>query len=244
MYLCPKAVRRAILRMAKAGDYGHIGPSFSLVEILIAVTERMAEQDVLLLSKGHGVQAWYGVQYVKGELGDADIDGFLRNGSALRGVSPFGALGHGLPVGVGMALADRSRRIYVVVGDGELNEGSCWEAIMTAAQWRLSNLHVLVDQNGYQAMGPTQDVIAMEPLRDKFEVFGWLAQDVTAGNSTEAIRKGFSRVYDMRDSYYHPKALVCRTTKGQGVSFMKNQNDWHYRKLTPELYDAAMGELV
>lgn len=134
-----------------------------------------------------------------------------------------------------------SRRIFVVVGDGELNEGACWEAVMTAAQCRLGNLYVLVDANGYQALGATQDVVDMSPLRDKFEVFGWAAQDVHAGNDVASIAKGIGRLKGMNPD--RPKALICRTVKGSGISFMANDNNWHYNRLTPELYEAALREL-
>lgn len=238
--LDPKAVRRAILRMAYAGQSAHIGPALSCVEILCAIHERMGDQDELILSKAHAAMALYGIWHQQGKIGDAEVDRYFSDGSALLGhVPPCGALGHGLSIGVGLAKAKWGKRVQVVVGDGELNEGACWEAIMCAAQWRLGNLWIYVDANGYQGLGATQDILDLANLRNKFEVFGWNAWVVTNGNDLHALERGYSRLSDSSRGH-RPNALICQTQKGYGVPFMQGDNAWHYNKLTPDLYEAAM----
>lgn len=245
----PTEIRRLILRMALAGDSAHIGSALSVVEILIALYDRTIESyDVVLLSKAHAAMALYAIQYARGELNDSDLECYLKDGTRLSGHAyPFGALGHGLSVGVGMALAQKrnysAARTFVVLGDGELNEGSCWEAIMAAAQWRLNNLYVIVDANMLQGLGATTDIMELRPIAEKFSAFGWVAREVQCGNDVSAVHRGLSDITHAAQASGKPKALICHTTKGAGVSFMANNNDWHYRKLSRELYDEAMAQL-
>ena len=155
-----------------------------------------------------------------------------------------GTLGHGLSVGVGLALAAQRRRTgqrcYALVGDGEINEGAIWEALMFAAHARLSDLMVIVDANGFQAMGTTDEVMALGDIAARFTAFGFDALTVD-GHDMDGISAAIGDLQSRANG--RPKALVARTVKGKGVSYMENDNRWHYLRLTPELYAQALREL-
>ena len=155
-----------------------------------------------------------------------------------------GSLGQGLSVGLGMALAARQSRrdyqVYVLMSDGEMQEGMTWEAAMAASHYRVANLMALVDCNGLQVDGPVDQVLGIEPLVDKWRAFGWNV-DALDGHDTAALMKAFERRRAAKDD--RPWALVCRTTKGKGVSFMENVMEWHSGSLTPEQYAQAIAEL-
>jgi transketolase len=155
-----------------------------------------------------------------------------------------GSLGHGLSIGVGMALAAKiegtGQDCYAVLGDGEMNEGSIWEAMLFAAHRKLDNLIVIVDENGFQAMGRTADVMGLGSLRDKFASFGFESVDVD-GHDEAALDQALLALKANRDG--RPKAIIARTTKGKGVSFMENQNLWHYTRLSADTFAQAMAEL-
>lgn len=259
----PKALRRTIVRMAMAGGAVHLGSSFSLVEIVATLyqdylrrnpVDRLdPRRDILALSKGHGVMALYAALYELGWLSDADIDGYFLTNNHLKGLSSAlvpgievsgGSLGHGLPVATGLALAAKlrglDRRIYAIVGDGELNEGSIWESFLFAAHHKLSNLVVVVDANGFQAMGQSSAVLNLESLKEKFEAFHFEVREHN-GHDQEALRKSFDSFLSSKSSC--PKALIARTVKGKGVSFMENDNNWHYQRLDAETFQAALREL-
>jgi transketolase len=212
-----------------------------------------AERDYLVLSKGHGVMAQYACLHEMGVLADADIDGYFGDGTRLKGLSDThvpgcevtaGTLGHGLSVGVGLALAAQRRRtrqrVYAVVGDGEMNEGAIWEAMLFSSHFRLDNLFVIVDENRFQAMGTTAEVMALDGLRARFEAFGFDVREVD-GHDEGALDAALRALEGMATG--RPKAVVARTVKGKGVSFMENDNRWHYTRLTPETYRSAMREL-
>lgn len=259
----PTRLRATVLRMAHAGATVHIGCAFSLVEVLAVLYRSHLRlgagpddpaRDYLVLSKGHGVMAQYACLHELGWLTDADLDRYFADGTRLKGLSDAhvpglevtsGSLGHGLSVGVGLALAARRKgtgqRCFAVVGDGELNEGSMWEALLFAAHFRLSNLVVVVDANGFQAMGRTDEVMGLGRLADKFAAFGLHAQDVD-GHDEGALDRAIRAA--LADPEPRPKAVVARTVKGKGVSFMEDDNRWHYTRLTPATYAAAVRELV
>jgi transketolase len=155
-----------------------------------------------------------------------------------------GSLGHGFSVGVGIALGARlkatDQKVYAVVGDGELNEGPIWEGVQFAAHWHLDNLIVLVDQNGFQAMGSTDEVIGLGSIAAKFESFGFDAVDVDGHNEFE-LEKTLSRL--LGNGSRRPKAVIAKTVKGKGVSFMEHNNVWHYTRLSPDTYAQAIAEL-
>ena len=260
---CPRRLRRTILRMAYTGSTVHIPCAFSIVELL-AVLYRShlrhdrdnpdwPERDYLVLSKGHGVMAQYACLYEIGTLGDDDLDHYFGDATRLKGLSDAhvpglevtsGSLGHGLSVGVGMALAAKRRgtdqKCYVVAGDGEMNEGTMWEALLFAAQQQLSNLTVIIDANGLQAMGRTNDILSLEPLADKLRAFGFETREID-GHSESAIDATLTEL--AAGPSLRPRAIIARTRKGKGVSFMEDDNTWHYTRLSSDTYRAAVAEL-
>ncbi len=259
----PAKLRRTVLDMAYAGQTVHIGCAFSIIELLAVLYRHhlrfsptdpaLAERDMLVLSKGHGVMAQYACMHEIGWIGDDAVSGYFSDGSLLKGLSDSrvpgleattGSLGHGLSIAVGMALGSRrhddGRRVFAIVGDGEMNEGPIWEAMLFAAQQKLDNLVVIVDENGFQAMGRTQDIIGLGDLSVKFSVFGFDAMTVD-GHDEPAIDKAIATL--LNNGTGRPKAVIARTVKGYGVPFMENDNIWHYTRLTDETYRAAITAL-
>ena len=259
----PRALRRAIVEMAHAGDAYHLGCAFSIVELLACLYGRHMrydrahhddpQRDYLVLSKGHGVMAQYACLRQLGWLQQSDMDNYLMDGTRLKGLSDAhvpgcevtsGTLGHGLSVGVGLALAAQRRktgqRCYAIVGDGEMNEGSIWEALMFAAHARLSNLMVIVDANGWQAMGRTDDVMQLGDIAGRFSAFGFDALTVD-GHDMVGISSAIDSLQAMNNG--KPKALVAKTVKGKGVSWMEDDNAWHNARLTPDQYQQALAEI-
>jgi transketolase len=248
--------------MAFAGKTAHIACAFSLVEIMSVLYRShlrlgnqpgIAGRDYLVLSKGHGVMAQYACLYELGWIGDADIKGYCSDGTGLKGLSDAhvpglevssGSLGHGLSIAVGLALAAKRRRTvqrcFVIAGDGEMNEGPIWEAILFAAHHELSNLLIIVDENGHQAMGATGQIMRLGKLADKFSAFGCEAREVD-GHDEHALDIAIGEL--VSNPCAAPRALVARTVKGRGISFMENDNRWHYTRLTPPTFAAAMAEL-
>ncbi|MFM9437531.1 transketolase [Janthinobacterium sp. CG_23.3] len=256
-------IRRTVLQMAYAGATVHVACAFSLADILAVLYRRHLRypdndpdgpgRDYMVLSKGHGVMAQYACLHEKGWLAPDALANYYGDGTLLKGLSDAhvpgcevtsGSLGHGLSVGVGMALAaklgDTGQRCYVLLGDGEMNEGPIWEAMLFAAHRKLDNLLVIVDENGLQAMGKTSEVMDLGSLRAKFESFNFEAVDVD-GHDEAALDAAFTALENKRDG--RPKALVARTVKGKGVSFMEHQNLWHYTRLDAATFAAAMSEL-
>lgn len=259
----PAALRRTVVEMAYAGNSVHLGCAFSIVELLACLYGRHMRydrtdpkdpaRDYLVLSKGHGVMAQYACLLQLGWIVQDDIEQYFHDGSRLKGLSDAhvpgcevtsGTLGHGLSVGVGMALGAQRRgtgqRCYAIVGDGELNEGAIWEALMFAAHARLQNLMVVVDANGFQAMGPTDDVMALGDIGARFAAFGCDVITVD-GHDMAAISRAIETLQAMDNG--KPKALVAKTVKGKGVSYMENDNAWHYLRLNAPQYEQALREL-
>lgn len=259
----PVRLRRTILEMAHAGASVHVACAFSLVEILSVLYRshlrypnndpRARLRDYLVMSKGHGVMAQYACMRQKGWIEQKELDNYYGNATRLKGLSDAhlpgcevsgGSLGHGLSVGVGMALAAKlsgtDQKCYAIVGDGEMNEGAIWEALLLAAHRKLDNLFVIVDENGFQAMGTTAEVMGLGSLRAKFDSFGFDAMDVD-GHDTQSLDAALTVLKAARNG--KPKAIVAKTIKGRGVSFMEHQNMWHYTRLNPETFAQAMAEL-
>ncbi|WP_327004495.1 transketolase [Dactylosporangium sp. NBC_01737] len=241
--------RRALLRLA-ATQSVHLGSSLSVVDILVAVHGVMRltpedltdpDRDRLILSKGHAVWALYAVL---SELGLLDLGpGRLLPGHPADGTpgvdAATGALGHGLSIGAGLAMAarlhGRAHRTFVVLGDGELNEGSVWEAAMFAAHRRLGRLTAIVDVNGMQQEGRTADVLDLAPLDDKWRAFGWNVATVD-GHDHAALTRCLPAAADGD----RPTVVLARTVKGRGVSFMEHSAEWHVGSLTPDLLSTAL----
>lgn len=258
-----RELRRIILKMAFSGQTVHIGCAFSIVEILAVLYARHLNldradpawplRDYLVLSKGHGVMAQYACLAQLGWISAEEIDRYFGDGTRLKGLADVhvpgieastGSLGHGLSVGVGLALAAKlngsTQRCFVIVGDGEINEGSIWEAMLFATQFQLDNLIVLVDNNGFQAMGSTLEVMQLGDIERKFAAFGFDAVTV-AGHDESSLDAAVADAKQRQDG--RPKAIIANTVKGRGVSFMENNNVWHYSRLTPETFASAMAEI-
>lgn len=259
----PSALRRTVVEMAYAGNAVHVGCAFSIVELVSALYACQMRYDLsnpddpgrdyLVLSKGHGVMAQYACLHQLGWIERQDIDGYFHDGSRLKGLSDAhvpgcevtsGSLGHGLSVGVGLALGASRRKTgqncYVIVGDGEMNEGPVWEGMLFAAHAKLDNLMVIVDANGFQAMGTTDEVMALGSLSAKFSAFDFDVLEVD-GHDLAAIDAAMDQLMTTKNG--KPKALVAKTVKGKGVSYMENINAWHYSRLNAVQYEQAMREL-
>lgn len=258
-----KKIRKSILNLIYNTKSPHIGPSFSIVEILIALyfghlnvspnNPLNPDRDRFILSKGHACPAFYAVLAEKGFLSEEDLKGFAVNGGMLeqhpnkdikRGIEvSTGSLGHGLSIGVGMALAakqdKKNYKIYVLLSDGELNEGSVWEAVMFASQHGLDNLVAIVDYNKIQALGYNKDIINLEPLSQRWSSFGWTVREID-GHDFSQIFEAFDKI---PFSAGKPNIIIAHTVKGKGVSFMEDKLLWHYRSPNDKEYEIALKEL-
>ncbi len=256
----PKMLRKTVLDMAYAGSTVHIGCAFSIIELLAVLyrnhlrypdNDPFAEsRDYFILSKGHGVMAQYACLRELGWLKDEAFSGYFADGSDLKGLSDSrvpglevtsGSLGHGYSVGVGMALGaklrDTNQKTYALVGDGEINEGPIWEGALFAAHHQLKNFMVIVDENGFQAMGSTEEVLKLGSIQAKFESFGFEAVTID-GHDQAAIDGAITQLW--ASALTSPKALIAKTVKGKGVPFMENNNIWHYTRLDSETYAQAL----
>jgi len=209
-----------------------------------------AARDYLVLSKGHGVMAQYACMRELGWLKDEAFAKYFSDGSDLKGLSDSripglevtsGSLGHGFSVGVGLAMGAKLRgtdqKTYALVGDGEINEGPIWEGAMFAAHHDLRNFMVIVDENGYQAMGRTDEVIKLGSIQSKFESFGFEAITID-GHDEQVIDSAITRLWKSNSAA--PKALIAKTVKGKGVPFMEHNNIWHYTRLNADTYAQAL----
>ena len=249
--------------MAFAGATVHIGCAFSIVELLAVLYDqhltidrnnpKSPTRDYMVLSKGHGVMTQYACLHELGWVTNDDLSQYFGDGTRLKGLADAhvpgveastGSLGHGLSVAAGLALAAKLNKTkqtcYTLVGDGELNEGAIWEAALFAAHFKLDNLITIVDKNGFQAMGNTDDVIAMGNIEEKFRAFGFDVMTID-GHNESAISQAYGHMKASLNG--RPKAIVATSVKGKGVSFMEHNNLWHYTRLTPETYAAAIAEL-
>jgi transketolase len=259
-----KTLRKTVLDMAYAGSTVHIGCAFSIIELLAVLYRNhlrypgndplAACRDYFVLSKGHGVMAQYACLRELGWLKDDACLHYFSDGSELKGLSDSripglevtsGSLGHGFSVGVGMAMGAKLRgtdqKTYVLVGDGEINEGPVWEGALFAAHHDLQNFMVIVDENGFQAMGSTREVLKLDSIQAKFKSFGFEA--ITIDGHDEAIIDGaITQLWASASK--SPKALIAKTVKGKGVPFMENNNLWHYTRLDPDTYAQALAEVA
>jgi transketolase len=259
-----KALRRLVVRALDGGGRGHVGSSMSLIEILRVLYDdvlrfrpsepKWPDRDRMILSKGHGCLALYVMLVDKGFISADTLDTFCRRDSILGGhpeagkipgvEASTGALGHGLSVGLGMALAVRAQkrdsRVFVVMGDGEINEGSVWEAAMCAGKHKVANLTALIDYNKIQSAGPTRDIQDLEPLADKWRAFGFVPREVD-GHDVTALRTVLRQLPLAADK---PTAIICHTVKGKGIPFAENDPNWHHKaKLSAETVSQMYGAL-
>ena len=250
MDLTPKHLREVILRMAHTGQSAHVGCALSLVEIVSVLYGGLVSQgDRVVLSKGHGVMALYAALSEMGVIPRDWVERYMAPDVPLKGACEedipglevtSGSLGHGFPIAAGIAkgmkLAQKPGHVYVIAGDGEMNEGSMWEAALFCAHHKLNNLTLIIDANGLQAMGRSEDILGLEPLVPKLSAFGFIAAECD-GHDMGALRRHLL----FRSN--KPKALVARTKKGAGVSFMEDTNDWHYRRVTTDVLALALEEV-
>ena len=256
-----KSIRRDVAKMMHKAYSSHIGGCYSVTEILVALyfeilnidpkNPKKDDRDILLLSKAHSSPALYAVLSKKGFFPKEILDTYYQDGGKLPGhldkeavpgiEFSFGSLGHGLSVGVGMALANKRMnnpgRVFVILGDGECNEGSVWEAAMFAPHHKLSNLTVVIDYNKIQSFGATNEVINQEPIFDKWKSFGWKVLEID-GHDHHALLDAFNSPHENL-----PKMIIAHTVKGKGVSFMENSLDWHYKSPNDEQLKLALKEL-
>ncbi len=246
-------IRRKIIDTAYyCGKGCHIGSSLSVVDILTALFEITQNTDnELILSKGHAALAWYATMNEFGILSNEKLNSFEENGSELTVLAvkntelgflcSTGSLGQGISVGVGIAIAmqkkRQSGRVFVLVGDGECNEGLVWEAAQLAGHHHLNNLCVIIDHNGYQSDGDSLDVIDLKNIGNMWEANGFIAAEVD-GHDVNALASVLEERQEKK-----PQAIICKTIKGYGVSFMENSPEWHYNRLTEDKYHLAVQEL-
>lgn len=250
-------LRKDTVDIIVSGKGGHIGGDMSVMEILVTLyfdqmnispeNEDSPDRDLFVMSKGHSVEAYYSVLCAKHFLDLNDVKAnFSKFGSKyighpnnkLPGIEMnSGSLGHGLPVCVGMALAGkmdrRNYRVYTVMGDGELAEGSVWEGAMAARQYKLDNLCAVVDRNRLQISGNTEDVMGHDDLCERFGSFGWNVIDIKDGNSVEQLHNAFEQAKQVKGK---PTVLIANTVKGKGSAVMENKADWHHHVPSEEDY--------
>jgi transketolase len=259
--MSPQEIRRIVLERSKRANVGHIGSCLCIAEILAALYSSVLrirqpddpDRDRFILSKGHAALALYATLHLKGWLSQEHLETFGCNGTLL-GVHPehavvgidfsTGSLGHGLPIGAGAALAARlehsARRVFVLASDAECNEGSLWEAVMFAAHHRLANLVAIIDLNGQQALGPTDQVLNMSPMADRWRSFGWDVHEVD-GHDVGRLVQTFQQLDTAAGP---PHAVIAQTVFGKGVSFMERQLRWHYLPMSDDQYAQAMAEVT
>ena len=255
-----RQIRRVILEQAKRANVGHIGSALSVADIIAALYDGLLrvrdpkdpERDRFVLAKGHAMLAVYAALFLKGWLSQDELNTYCGDGTmlgvhpeyGLRGVDfASGSLGQGLSVAAGAALAARlqrsPRRAFALLSDAECNEGSVWEAIMFAAHHKLANLIAIVDLNGQQALGYTDQVLSLRPLAERWRAFGWDVHDVD-GHNVAAMQQ---TVAGLNCAAGPPHVLIARTTFGKGVSYMEGQIKWHYWPMSDTEYRQAVQEV-
>jgi transketolase len=255
-------LRKDVIDMIYKAKTGHIGGDFSVMDILVTLyykhmnitpeTTNDPERDRFILSKGHSVEALYSVLAGKGFFPKSDLETYSQFKSKyighpnnkVNGIEMnSGSLGHGLPVSVGMALAGKMNklpyRVYTVMGDGELAEGSVWEGAMAAGHFKLDNLTAVVDRNRLQISGKTEEVMAQDNQDKRWSSFGWNVIHAE-GNDITSLDKAFQIAKETKEK---PTVIIADTTKGYGVSFMENSLPWHHRVPSQEEYEKAIIEL-
>lgn len=259
-----KEVRKSILEQVYLAQSGHPGGALSCTDILTALyfnemninpnEPKMEDRDRLVLSKGHASAALYAILAERGFFDKKELKEFRKIGSRLQGHPDLnklpgidmsaGSLGQGLSAACGMAIASKlnkqSSRVYCIVGDGELQEGQIWEAAMTASHYKLDNLCLIVDNNNLQIDGKVTDVMSPYPIVEKLESFGFYVLEID-GHNIEEILVALKKARTINEK---PVAIVAKTTKGKGISFMENDSGWHGKAPSQEEYEKAISELI
>jgi len=258
-------IRKNILEMALAAgaSSSHFGGALSITEIISVLfadqmkikkdNPKYEGRDRFILSKGHACLAYYAALSEVGYISKEELKTFEKDDSNLLGHPVInrdlgidfsnGSLGMGLALGIGVALALKKRKkdinVYVVLGDGECNEGSVWEAAMAAPNFKLNNLYAIIDKNNFQQTGSNEDIMDNPNLKEKWSSFGWNTKEVDGHNINELLS-----FFEEGRTIDKPKALIANTIKGKGFSFSENNNDWHHSVLTKSLYEKGLQELI
>lgn len=256
-------IRRSIVEMVAKAKASHVGGALSSVDILTALYFKILSinpknpkdpnRDIFILSKGHCCSALYATLAHSGFFSKEKLNEFCSDGSSMWGHlsldsvpgvdATTGSLGHGLSIGIGMAIAmkhnNKKNKIFVLLSDGECDEGSVWEAVLSAHHFKLDNLIAIVDYNKIQSFGSVKEVIDLEPFADKWASFGWSVTEID-GHNMQQIIETFNNIPFEK---YKPSVIIAHTIKGKGVSFMENKLEWHYKSPNPKEYEIAMKEL-
>lgn len=257
-------IRKKILELTRIAAGGHLGGGLSMVDVTVALYHHvmnidpknpdLPDRDRFILSKGHGALALDPILARVGFFPEENLNTFNKldspfgmhtNAKSTPGIEhSTGSLGHGLPVSVGMALGARldeaDWRVFCLLGDGELQEGSVWEALMSAAQFKLGNLVAIIDRNGISMDGMTEDIMALEPLADKLKAFRWNVLEVNGHDMSEILNVFDELPAPDTDT---PTIIIANTDKGYGISFMRGEPKWHYGALDSELEEQAIKEI-
>ena len=251
--------RKTVLRLIYQAQSSHIGSNFSCVDILVVLynianidKDLKEDRDRIVISKGWVAATVYVLLAEKGIIPKEDLETYYQDGSpyigllepTVRGVEAAGgSMGMGLPFGIGFALAKKIKReagrIFVLMSDGEMDCGTTWESALIAAHHKLDNLYVVIDANNLQAMGRVDEILNIEPLKNKWESFGWEVKEID-GHNYEQIEKALTEPSIKQKK---PVVVIARTIKGKGVSFMENNNLYHYKMLSEDEYQRALEEL-
>ena len=257
-----KKIRKNILdtSLEAGASSSHFGGSLSTVDILATLYESILrhdpkkplweERDRFILSKGHGCLGYYSTLYEKGYFSKTDLNSFEKNGSFLLGHPVInkekgiefsnGSLGMGLSIGIGLSIASKKRnknfKVFVLMGDGECNEGSVWEASMAAPNFQLDNLTAIIDNNNFQQTGSNKDIMSSADLTKKWKSFNWEVLNID-GHNIDEILEAFKYKSNK------PKMIIAKTIKGKGFSFAENNNDWHHKIMSKNQYDEAIKEI-
>lgn len=257
-----KKIRKTSVSMVYKAHASHIGGALSMADILAVLYSDVlhfnskdpnwAQRDRCLLSKGHACVSFYAALAYAGFYPISELDSYAQDGSSflchtthhVPGIEiSAGSLGHGFPIACGIALGSKIKKehfnIYIILGDGEMDEGSNWESFLFGAHHKLSNLCVIIDYNKIQSFGSTNDVLRLEPLVDKLKAFNWNVISVDGHNHDELLC-AFDAFHREEDK---PTVIIAHTIKGKGVSFMENNLAWHYKSPNDEQYKQAMEEI-
>jgi transketolase len=252
-------IRKNIISMANSSKSPHVGSALSCTDIIATLYFKIMnitkpindERDYFILSKAHSAMALYSTLYEKGFFTKKQLEGYYQNGGTLpahtdKNTSEFieisaGSLGHGLPIATGIAnsikLREENNKVFVLLGDGEMQEGSVWEAAMLAPKLELDNLTIFIDHNNLQGYGRATELVEFYPIKEKWESFGWDTYVIDGHNHKE-----IEKITKLKSN--KPKAIICNTIKGKGVSFMEDELIWHYYIVTDEIKEKALKELI
>jgi len=260
-----KKIRRTILEVIYKVQASHIASALSVADLLLYLYKdvlridprhpQKPDRDKLILSKGWAASALYAVLACRGYFSERYLkDNYCSDGSPFIGITTLGgvpgieattgSMGHGLPIGIGMAIAAKKlpkpNRVFVIISDGELDEGSTWEGIFFSGHHKLDNLVVVIDYNKFQASGTTKEILDPEPIKAKFEAFKWSVKRID-GHDFGQMKDVFSEIPFEEGK---PSLIIADTIKGRGISFMENKNEWHYKAPNKDQFTAALKELI